>query len=64
MGREKLCEDLHYINGAFAEYLLVPKRFVEQNTHAIPDGLSFAKAALTEPLGCVLHGIDACDLHR
>jgi len=64
MGRENLCEDLHYINGAFAEYLLVPKRFVLQNTHAIPDGLSFAKAALTEPLGCVLHGIDACDLHR
>ena len=64
LGRENLCEDLHYLNGAFAEYLLVPQRFVELNTHAIPDGLSFAKAALTEPLGCVLHGIDACDLHR
>ncbi len=64
MGRENLCEDLHYINGAFAEYLLVPQRFVRLNTHAIPDGLSFAKAALTEPLGCVLHGIDACDLPR
>ncbi|MDA1089933.1 MAG: alcohol dehydrogenase catalytic domain-containing protein [Proteobacteria bacterium] len=64
MGRENLCEDLHYINGAFAEYLLVPKRFVERNTHAIPMGLTFEKAALTEPLGCVLHGIDACDLHR
>jgi L-iditol 2-dehydrogenase len=64
MGRENLCENLHYINGAFAEYLLVPRRFVDRNTHAIPAGLSFAKAALTEPLGCVLHGIDACDLHR
>ena len=64
LGHQNLCEDLHYLNGAFAEYLLVPQRFVELNTHAIPDGLSFAKAALTEPLGCVLHGIDACDLHR
>jgi L-iditol 2-dehydrogenase len=53
---------LQYINGAFAEYLLVPKRFVERNTHHIPDGLSFERAALTEPLACVLHGVDACEL--
>ncbi len=64
MGRENLCEDLHYLNGAFAEFLLVPKRFVKQNTHQIPKNLSFEKAALTEPLGCVLHGIEACDLPR
>ncbi|MFQ5765652.1 MAG: zinc-binding dehydrogenase, partial [Rhodospirillales bacterium] len=64
MGRENLCEDLQYLNGAFAEYLLVPARFVERNTHAIPDGTSFAKAAMTEPLGCVIHGIDACGLDR
>lgn len=64
MGRENLCEDLHYLNGAFAEFLLVPKRFVQQNTHLIPKNLSFEKAALTEPLGCVLHGIEACDLPR
>lgn len=63
-GRENLCEDLHYLNGAFAEYLLVPRRFVELNTHPIPDGLPFGRAALTEPLACVLHGIDACDLGR
>ncbi|MBC8339221.1 MAG: alcohol dehydrogenase catalytic domain-containing protein [Rhodospirillales bacterium] len=64
MGRENLCEDLHYINGAFAEFILVPERFVGRNTHHIPDGLSFAKAALTEPLACVLHGLDACELDR
>ena len=64
MGRENLCEDLHYLNGAFAEFLLVPKRFVQRNTHLIPKNLSFEKAALTEPLGCVLHGIEACDLPR
>ncbi len=63
-GRENLCEDLLYLNGAFAEYVRVPGRFVKFNTHAIPDGLSFAKAALTEPLACVLHGMDACELPR
>lgn len=64
MGRENLCQDLHYLNGAFAEYLLVPKRFALGSTHPIPDGLGFARAALTEPLACVLHGMDACELGR
>ena len=63
-GRENLCEDLHYLNGAFAEYLLAPARFVERNTHRVPDGLSFERAALAEPLACVLHGLDACELEK
>lgn len=63
-GRENLCEDLAYLNGAFAEYLLVPERFVERNVHKLPDGLSFERAALAEPLACVLHGIDACEMER
>jgi L-iditol 2-dehydrogenase len=61
-GRENLCTDLHYLNGAFAEYILVPRRFAEKNTHRIPDGLPYEIAALTEPLACVLHGMDACEL--
>ncbi|MBL6935080.1 MAG: alcohol dehydrogenase catalytic domain-containing protein [Alphaproteobacteria bacterium] len=61
-GRENLCEDLQYINGAYAEFLLVPERFVRCNTYLIPEGLSFERAALTEPLGCVIHGISNCDL--
>ncbi|PIW28009.1 MAG: dehydrogenase [Rhodospirillales bacterium CG15_BIG_FIL_POST_REV_8_21_14_020_66_15] len=63
-GRENLCADLHYINGAFAEFIRVPARFVDRNTYTIPKGLAFAKAALTEPLACVLHGMDACELDR
>jgi L-iditol 2-dehydrogenase len=63
-GRENLCEDLAYLNGAFAEYLLVPRRFVEGNVHRIPAGLSFERAALAEPLACVLHGIDACEIAK
>lgn len=62
--RENLCEELVYLNGAFAQYLLVPARFVTRNTHRIPQGLTFEEAALTEPLACVLHGIEACELNR
>lgn len=61
-GRENLCEDLQYINGAFAPYLLVPARFVQRNTHALPPELGFERAALTEPLACVIHGAWACEL--
>jgi L-iditol 2-dehydrogenase len=42
----------------------VPRRFVERNVHPIPEGLSFERAALAEPLACVLHGIDACELEK
>jgi len=63
-GRENLCTDLHYLNGAFAEYIIVPRRFAEKNTHSIPPQLSFEEAALTEPLACVLHGIECCELEE
>ena len=62
--RENLCTDLQYLNGAFAEYLRVPARFVSVSSYPIPAGLGFDKAALTEPLACVLHGMDACELER
>ncbi len=62
VSRENLCPDLKYLNGAFAEYLLVPERFVRTSTHHKPAGLGFEKAALAEPLACVLHGMEACGL--
>ena len=58
-----LCEDLLFLNGAYAEYLLVPERIVQQNLYQIPTSTSFTAAALTEPLACALHGIAACQLH-
>jgi L-iditol 2-dehydrogenase len=61
-GRESLCERLEFLNGAYAEYILIPERIVRRNTYPIPDHLSYAEAALVEPLACVLHGLDALDL--
>jgi L-iditol 2-dehydrogenase len=58
-GQESLCENLLFLNGAYAEYLLVPERIVRYNLHRFPSGTSFVAAALTEPLACALHGVDA-----
>jgi L-iditol 2-dehydrogenase len=60
--RFSLCEDLLFLNGAYAEYLLVPRRIVEQNLYHLSAGTSFMAAALTEPLACALHGITASEI--
>jgi L-iditol 2-dehydrogenase len=57
-GQQNLCEDLLFNNGAYAEYLLVPARIVEKNTLRVPDGLKLEFAALTEPLACVVRGLE------
>lgn len=57
-GQDNLCDDLLFNNGAYAEYLRIPRRIVEINTLRIPDGLPYEYAAMTEPLACVLHGLD------
>ena len=57
-----LCEDMLYINGAFAEYALIPRRIVEKNLHRIPEGLSFREAAMSEPLACAMHGANAASV--
>ncbi len=57
-GQQNLCEDLLFNNGAYAEYMRIPARIVEMNTLALPDSLSFEHAALTEPLACVMRGLE------
>src|ERR1700722_8404007 len=56
-GQPNLCEDLLFNNGAYAEFIRIPGRIVRQNMLEIPDGVSFADAAMAEPLACVLRGI-------
>ncbi len=55
-GRENLCTSRQIISmppreGAFAQYLTMP----ESNLIAVPDNISFAKAALAEPLAVSWH---------
>ncbi len=61
-GRENLCANLLYLNGAFADYILVPEPFVRRSTYRRPANLEPALAAMTEPLACVFHGLSACGL--
>lgn len=44
--------------GAYAEYIAVPGSIVRNNLHRIPDHISFAEAALVEPLACALYGME------
>jgi L-iditol 2-dehydrogenase len=55
--QENLCEDLLFNNGAYAEYIKIPRRIVETNMLAIPKNVSFEEAAMVEPLACVLRGL-------
>jgi L-iditol 2-dehydrogenase len=57
-GRESLCDDLSFVNGAFAERLLLPERIVRRNLHRRPVSLAPAIAACAEPVACVLKGIE------
>jgi L-iditol 2-dehydrogenase len=53
-----LCQDLQFLNGAYAEFIKVPERIVRQNLLILPDNLNFSEAAMVEPLACVLRGIE------
>lgn len=57
-GEENLCENLNLLNGAYAQYITIPKRIVEKNLLIIPDEVSFCRAVFCEPLANVVHGID------
>jgi L-iditol 2-dehydrogenase len=46
------------LNGAYAEYLLVPRAIAETNLLPVPRGLAPEVAAMIEPLACCLRGVD------
>jgi L-iditol 2-dehydrogenase len=58
VGQQNLCEELLFNNGAYAEFIRVPARIVEKNTLKLPEGMPFEHAALTEPLACVMRGLE------
>jgi L-iditol 2-dehydrogenase len=62
-GEEELCENLRpLLNGAYAEYLVVPERIAAKNLLPVPDSLASEVAALLEPLACCLHGIERAEI--
>ena len=62
-GEETLCENLRpFLNGAYAEYLLVPERIARRNLLPVPPALPAEVAALVEPLACCLHGIERAEV--
>ena len=64
-GDETLCEDLYpLLNGAYAEFILVPERIAHTNLLPVPAGLASEVAAMVEPLACCLHGIERADVAR
>jgi L-iditol 2-dehydrogenase len=61
-GQENLCDDLLFLNGAYAESIVAPARLVEKNLLRLRPATSFRDAALTEPLACALHGVEEARL--
>ena len=61
-GKYNLCENLQFLNGAYAEYITIPARIVKKNMIKLPDDLSFEEAAFTEPLANVVHGAERTDI--
>lgn len=61
-GRESLCENIFFLWGAFAEYIVVPERIVKKNLLEIPNHVTYEEAALTEPLACVIHGVEESNI--
>jgi L-iditol 2-dehydrogenase len=60
-GRENLCDDLVFLNGAYAESIVIPARLAAKNLLRLKPETNFADAALVEPLACVVQGASDCD---
>jgi len=58
--QENLCETVMdtMVLGAYADFIKLPRRIAAVNVYRKPDSISFATAALMEPLACVIHGLD------
>jgi L-iditol 2-dehydrogenase len=62
-GKCPLCRAGHFpqcseikerLPGGFAEYILVPRTFVENGTYPLPESISFEQSTFIEPLACVV----------
>jgi L-iditol 2-dehydrogenase len=63
-GQENLCDDLLFLNGAYAESIVIPPRIVRKNLLRLGPETAFCDAALTEPLACVVQGVQEVGLRE
>lgn len=54
--QENLCDNLLFLNGAYAESIVVPPPLARKNMLRLQKTTSFADAALLEPLACAVQG--------
>jgi L-iditol 2-dehydrogenase len=57
-GQENICDNLLFLNGAYAESIVVPARIVQKNMLGLKPETGFRDAALVEPLACVVQGVE------
>ena len=65
-GHDSLCPQAvgRIVLGAFGEFITVPAHIVQSNMFARPATLTPERAAVLEPLSCVVHGADRLLLER
>lgn len=59
-GAYNLCENMTWLWGAYAEYIMVPSPIVRTNLQELPSEVSYEEAAVAEPLACCLYGNTRC----
>ncbi len=62
-GRQNMCENIQYNNGAFAPYILVPSWLVRINLYEVPAEIPPERVVFTEPYACVLHAVRRVSIH-
>jgi L-iditol 2-dehydrogenase len=60
--QENLCDDLLFLNGAYAKSIVIPARIVQKNLLRLKPETDYRDAALVEPLACVAQGIEDIQL--
>lgn len=55
---QELCENLEFLNGSFAEEIIIPEQIAQNNTHKFPNTMDPRRAAFTQTLAVCLLGFD------
>jgi len=59
--RGEVCVNLDLLNGAYAEFIVVPERIARVNLLRVPTSLPPLLAAMVEPLACCLNGVERAE---